>query len=104
MDDEAYKEPTNKQLASFLVVYAKHIPAFSGLVLIEPMLELQMDRHPEFRVAALRRHREFQEQMHEASKKLDAGELQCEYILKSGKQCPNRNEPGNMYCGLHKED
>jgi hypothetical protein len=102
--DEEYIEPTNTQLASFVKVYAQSIPEFRGVVLHESMLEGMMDRHPEFREAALRHHRGFQNQIHELTRKMQAGELQCEHILLSGKRCPNRNEPGRMYCGLHKEE
>jgi hypothetical protein len=102
--DEEYVEPTNAQLASFLVVYAKSDPRMQGLNLSPPVLESLLSQNPRYREAALRQHRQFQAQIHEVSRKLDAGELQCEHILRSGKKCPNRNEPGIPYCGLHKEE
>jgi hypothetical protein len=39
-----------------------------------------------------------------ATEAMREGKLQCEHILLSGKQCPNRNEPGTMYCGLHQQE
>lgn len=103
-DDKAYVEPTNKQLASFLIIYAQQIPEMASLQLNEAVLERLMDVNPRFRAGALQHHRRFQEQIHEVSRMINAGELQCEHILQSGKQCPNHNEPGYMYCGLHKEE
>lgn len=102
MNDE-YTEPTNEQLASFLAIQARSDPRLDGLHLSPPIIELLLSQSPMHREAALQRHRRFQEQIHEASRMINAGELQCEHILLSGKQCPNRNEPGIPYCGLHKE-
>lgn len=99
-----YTEPTNKQLASFLVVYSQSNPIFASLQTNAVILERLLDQNPKHREAALAHHRRFQDQIHELSRKIEAGELQCEHILKSGKKCPNRNEPGIMYCGLHKEE
>lgn len=104
MADEEYTEPTNEQLANFLVIHAKSDPRFAGLMLSPPVLESLMSQRPDFRKAALIRHRRFQDQIHELAEKMAAGALQCEHTLQSGKQCPNRNEPGIMYCGLHKEE
>jgi hypothetical protein len=103
-DDEfEYTEPTNEQLARFLVVSAKSDPRMEGLDLSPPILESLLSQNPRHREAALRKHRQFQEQVWEISRLLNEGKLQCEHILQSGKQCPNRNEPGIIYCGLHKE-
>lgn len=99
-----YTEPTNEQLANFLVVYAKHIPGAGGLQLSPPHLELLMNNNPGFRAGALRHHRNFQDTISKLSEKMDKGELQCEYIRPNGKKCPNFNEPGRMYCGLHKSE
>lgn len=104
MTNQDYTEPTNEQLASFLMVYAEQIPELSGLQLNAANLEQLMDQYPRFRKGALRHHRRFQEQIDELSRKMEAGELLCEHVLNSGKRCPNHNEPGSMYCGLHKED
>lgn len=101
---DEYTEPTNAQLASFLVVQARSDPRTAGLNLSPPILESLLSQHPKQREAALRKHRQFQEQIREVSRAIDAGEMQCEHILLSGKQCPNRNEPGIPYCGLHKDD
>lgn len=104
-DDEfEYTEPTNEQLASFLVVVAQNDPRLAGLNLSPPILESLLSQNPTYREAALQRHRRFQEQIREVSRMIDAGELRCEHILRSGKQCPNYNEPGIPYCGLHKEE
>lgn len=103
-DEEEYTEPTNEQLANFLAVQAKSDPRMVGLHISPPILETLISMNPRYREAALRQHRRFQDQIREVTRKLDAGELQCEHILQSGKQCPNRNEPGIMYCGLHKEE
>lgn len=99
-----YAEPTNEQLAKFLVIYAGQIPAFQHLSLVPEHLEMLLERKPEFREAGLRHHRQFVAQIDELSKKMQAGELQFEYIRPNGKKCPNHNEPGSMYCGLHKAE
>ena len=106
MTDEEfeYTEPTNEQLARFLMVQARSDPRTQGLNLSPPILESLLSQNPKHREAALRQHRRFQEQIWEVSRLLDEGKLQCEHILQSGKQCPNRNEPGIPYCGLHKEE
>lgn len=101
MTDEEYTEPTNAQLARFLVIQAQSDPRMEGLKLSPPILESLLSQNPKHRAAALQRHRRFQEQIRHVSQMMDEGKLQCEHILKSGKQCPNRNEPGRMYCGLH---
>lgn len=101
---DEYIEPTNEQLANFLVATAQSDPRMAGMRLSPPILESLLSQNPRHREAALRKHRLFQEQIHEISRRMEAGQLQCEHILKSGKQCPNRNEPGIMYCGLHKEE
>lgn len=104
MTDEAYVEPTNEQLANFLIVYADQIPTARDLHLSAPMLELLMSNNPQFRAGALRHHREFQRKAIELGKKLTLGQLQCLHIRPNGKHCPNFNEPGRMYCGLHKDE
>lgn len=104
MAEEEYVEPSNEQLAKFLIAYSKQIPETAGLQLHEPVLRDLMNRNPVFRAGALRHHRRFQEQIKEWERIIKAGEAQCEHTLQSGKQCPNRNEPGIPYCGLHKEE
>lgn len=104
MADE-YVEPTNEQLANFLVVYAPQIfPGSENLQLSPPILEMLLNNHPEKREGALRHHRKFVEETNKFVKKMAAGELQCEHIRPNGRRCPNANEPGRMYCGLHGED
>jgi hypothetical protein len=100
-----YTEPTNAQLARFLVVYARDIfPGAENLKLSPPILESLMSTNPVFRETALRHHRAFQDKIVELTEKMAKGELQCEFIRPNGKRCPNYNEPGHMYCGLHKSE
>lgn len=95
---EEYQEPTNKQLGSFLAVRAQSL----GFDVPAELLELQMDHNPELRKIGLEHHRKFVEELNEFGRKMEAGELRCEHIRANGKQCPNHNEPGEIYCGLHK--
>lgn len=106
MTEREYTEPTNEQLASFLVIAAPHIvPGAESLALSPPVLESLMSQNPSFREAALRHHRKFQDLIFEHTEKMNRdGELQCEHIRPNGKKCPNRNEAGSLYCGLHKEE
>jgi hypothetical protein len=101
---EEYTEPTNEQLASFLVVSAQSDPRTAGMNLSPVYLEVLLSQNPRYREAALQKHRQFQDDLKELGRRYAAGKMQCEHILNSGKQCPNRNEPGNIYCGLHKEE
>lgn len=103
MTDEEYTEPTNEQLASFLVIQAKSDPRMEGMKFSPPILEVLLSQNPKYREAALIKHRRFQDQIRELTRAMEEGKLQCEHILQSGKRCPNYNEPGHMYCGLHKE-
>lgn len=100
-----YQEPTNEQLANFLVIYAKHLPAFQHIMNDEPLspaiLEMAFERQPGFREVGLRHHKKFQEDMNEYTQGIREGTIQCEHIRPNSKRCPNRNEPGRMYCGLH---
>lgn len=104
MVDKEYTEPTNAQLARFLVVQAKSDPRMAGLQLSPPILESLLSQNPRHREAALIKHRQFQEQLNELTKAMNEGKLLCAHILLNGKQCPNHNEPGYVYCGLHKEE
>jgi hypothetical protein len=99
-----YVEPNNKQLARFLVVYASIVPEMAHLNLSAPILEHLLDSDPSYREGALKRHREFQDQVHEVSKKVADGTLGCAFIRPNGKPCPNANEPGTYYCGLHQDE
>lgn len=101
VSEREYKEPTNEQLANFLVVYAQGIPQLQNLQLNPVILEMQL-RNSVFREAALKHHRGFCREVDILLEKVDKGELQCEHIRLNGKRCPNHNEPGNFYCGLHK--
>jgi hypothetical protein len=98
-----YTEPTNEQLANFLVLYAGLVPGAEDLELSAPVLATIMDHNETYRQAALKRHREFQHQVNEYGEKMKDGMLQCAHIRPNGKNCPNFNEPGSYYCGLHKD-
>lgn len=98
------EEPTNEQLANFLMIYAKHIPGMEALQLSAPHLELLMNNNPQFRAGALRHHKKFQQDIVATGMKIAKGELQCEHIRPNGKRCPNHNEPGDIYCGIHKDE
>lgn len=95
-----HAEPTNEQLARFLTVY---IPSQMGQdlnpspVILERLLETQSG----LREKALEHHRRFQAQIDELDRRMKLGELPCAYIRTNGKPCPNRNQPGSYYCGLH---
>jgi hypothetical protein len=97
------KEPSNKQLANFLVVYAKQIPGFQDVQLNPVMIDIQL-KVPEFRKVALRHYQKFQQQITELHELMEAGDLQCDHIRTNGKKCPNRNTPGSYYCGLHQDE
>jgi len=96
-------EPTNEQLANFLVVYAQRIPQMRGVNLNAVILEMQL-KSPFFRETALKHYRNFQEGVSALHKQMEAGELQCAYIRPNGKTCPNRNTPSSFYCGLHQNE
>jgi hypothetical protein len=98
-----YIEPTNEQLAKFLVVYASTVPEMAHLNLSAPILEHILDTQPEYRVGALKRHRQFQQEIHEVARRVEEGTLGCAHIRPNGKNCPNANEPGTYYCGLHQD-
>lgn len=104
MGDETfeYEEPTNQQLARFLVIYSRGLPGMESLQINAAHLELLMNNNPEFRTGALRHHRAFQEEVFKHSQAVQAGTLQCEHIRENKKRCPNHNDPGSYYCGLHK--
>ena len=95
-----YKEPTNEQLAKFLVVY---IPASAGLDLSPDagVVYHLLETNDVLRQHALRHHRKFQQQIDEVTRLMEAGELTCEFVRPNGKRCPNHNQPGSYYCGLH---
>jgi hypothetical protein len=99
---ETNTEPTNRQLANFLVVYAKQIPLFDGLALNIGILERQLE-FGVYREAALKHHRQFQKQVDKMFEAVKAGQHQCEHIRPNGKRCPNFNVPDDIYCGLHNE-
>lgn len=99
-----YSEPTNEQLAAFMAVYARRMPAFSHLAISPALLEHIFETRPEYRKVALHHHRKFQNNVNQLQARLLQGLLPCEHILLSGKQCPNHNVPGSHFCGLHQPD
>lgn len=103
-DQQEYTEPTNEQLAKFLVVYAQNIPGWDQLELNVYMIERMLDNTPEYREGALRHHNRFQQEILEHAEKMYAGQLPCEHIRPNGKNCPNFNAPGTLYCGLHQDE
>lgn len=102
VSDREYIEPTNEQLARFLVVY---VPAQTGLDLhpSASILERLLETKPDFRKAALGHHRAFQDQIAMVDARMKAGDLPCAYIRANGKPCPNHNQSGSYYCGLHQD-
>jgi hypothetical protein len=99
-----YSEPSNEQLAAFMTVWARRMPAFDHLAISPAVLEHIFETQPKYREVALHHHRKFQEQINALSEKLQQGLLQCEHILRSGKKCPNYNVPGSHFCGLHQDE
>jgi hypothetical protein len=102
--EQEYTEPTNAQLASFLSVYARNFPGGHWLNVSPSILEWMFERNPNHRITALKFHREFQEKINELSAKILEGEMQCEHIRPNNKRCPNHNQPGSHYCGLHQSE
>ena len=100
MSEQEYAEPTTEQLARFLVVY---IPSTAGLDLSPDVNVVRhlLETNDILRQHALRHHRKFQDQIKELDQKMKAGQLPCQFIRPNGKQCPNYNQPGSYYCGLH---
>jgi hypothetical protein len=98
------KEPTNEQLAKFLVFYAQTTSGIEHLQLNPVILENIMSHDEDYRQAALRSHRQFQKEIDDLLEKRNQGQLRCEHIRPNGKHCPNFNEPGSFYCGLHKDE
>lgn len=101
MADEEYEEPTNEQLANFLIVYAPQIVGMQEFALNPDILKELMDRDPRYRAGALRHHKKFVKEMADKLVKMEKGQLQCEHIRTNGRRCPNWNEPGQFFCGLH---
>lgn len=103
MSSEERTKPTNKQLARFLEIVASTVPGAEGIHPSAEILEMMLNENPLYREAALRKHRRFQQQIDEVHKKMERGQLQCDHIRPNGKMCPNWNQPGSFYCGLHKD-
>lgn len=101
---DSYTEPTNEQLANFMSVYASRIPALGNLAISPAVLEHIFNTREDYRQVALKHHRTFQGKINVLSTKITQGLLQCEHILLRGKQCPNYNQPGSPFCGLHQDE
>lgn len=104
MTDEEYEEPTNEQLANFLMVYAPKIVGMQEFALSPDILKELMDRDPRYRAGALRHHKAFVKEIADNRVKRERGQLRCEHIRENGKRCPNWNEPGSFFCGLHQSE
>lgn len=103
--NEQYVEPDNEALAEFLVMYAPRISGAEKLTNINStgLVEL-LNTNPVARIAALRHHKRFWQEMRLRFRKLEEGKLQCAFLLPSGKQCRNWNMPGSFQCPDHQDD
>lgn len=101
---EERQDPSNEQLANFLAVYASSNYRFASLKVSPAILEHIFDNNEEQRQVALRIHHRFKARIDEMIRKTQAGELPCQYIRSNGKQCPNYNRPGSLFCGLHQDE
>lgn len=99
--EETEGEPTNEQLANFLIVIAPRIVGAENLHLDRDMLMRLLEK-PAYRAAALSKHRKFVEEQHALIEKMERGMLRCAHIRDNGKKCPNFQEPGSWFCGLHR--
>lgn len=100
MTDEEYKEPTNEELARFLLIYAPRLVGEHDFQLNPVILERLIGEKPEYRAAALRHHKQFYKEADILFKKLERGQLRCQYVRPGGKRCVNFNVPGSFYCGI----
>lgn len=98
-----YEEPTNKQLAEFMVVISARLIGEHDLQLDAGMLEHLIESDFRHKSTAMRYHRQFYEEGKELHKKMLRGQLRCAHIRDNGKKCVNFNEAGSYFCGLHKE-
>jgi hypothetical protein len=102
--DDEYVEPNDEQLAEFLIVYMPRLVGMDTPFTVPRSIIERMLKNPEWREVALGHHRKFQKDLKKLMQKVERGQLRCDHILQSGKQCPNFNEPGSFYCGLHKDE
>jgi hypothetical protein len=101
--NEFANEPTNAQLARFIVIYGNTHPLLANLDVNPYFLERIFETDENARQRCLKIHRDFQTKADELGHKIARGEMQCEHIRANGKRCPNYNEPGRLFCGLHQE-
>lgn len=102
--DPEYTEPDNEALAAFLVMYAPRIEGASPLANINTEgLEELLETNRVARMAALRHHHRFYQEMRLRFRKFEQGNLRCAYLLPNNKQCPNWNMPGSFQCEEHQD-
>lgn len=103
--DPEYTEPDNKALAKFLVMYAPRIEGASQLANVNSEgLEELLEKNRVARMAALRHHHRFYQEMRLRFRKFEQGKLRCAYLLPNDKQCPNFNMPGSFQCEEHQDE
>jgi hypothetical protein len=102
--DEEYTEPDNKALAEFLVMYAPRIEGASQLANVNAEGLEELLENPVARMAALRHHHRFWQEMRLRFQKFERGKLQCAHLMPNGKQCTNWNMPGSFQCAEHQDD
>lgn len=107
MTDEEYpeyEEPTNEQLAQFMVVIAPRlIGKDHNLQLDAGMLKRLIESDLRYYQTAKKHHRQFYDEQKRLWGLMMRGKLRCAHIRANGKRCPNVNEAGSFFCGLHKE-
>jgi hypothetical protein len=98
-----YQEPTNKQLAEFMVVISTRLIGEHNLQLDAGMIERLITSDFRYKSTALKHHRRFHDEAKEMHAKMLKGKLRCAHIRDNGKRCVNFNQPGSYFCGLHKD-
>lgn len=106
MTDEEYpeyEEPTNEQLAQFMVVIAPRlIGQDHNLQLDAGMLKRLIESDPRYYQTARRHHRTFHDEQKRLYGMMLEGKLRCSHIRDNDKRCVNFQQPGSWFCGLHK--
>jgi hypothetical protein len=99
-----YEEPTNKQLAEFMVVIAPRLIGEHNLDLNAGMLERLIESDARYYQTAKKHHRAFYDEQKRLYSMMLKGKLRCAHIRDNGKRCPNFQQAGSWFCGLHKEE
>lgn len=99
-----YVEPTDEQLINFMIVYMPRLVGMDAPLIVPPQIIGRMLKNPEWRKIALGHHRKFQDDLTKLMEKVERGQLRCEHIRDNGRHCPNFNQPGSFYCGLHQDE